>query len=447
MVHFAARPKVRETSMRFVLRLVCLLCLLACVGVVTIFADDKAPDTNTTTTQAAPRPANFTQPKTLAELLALDPAQLENVDVALMNLLCAEGLRGSENLNVQSSLDRLDAWTVHIADETKRNFHHFEETPQEFNNSIAYYRMGMLGTILAEDLGIQYDPAREQEQLANPTGRHSIEAWNGFFADSRDVFVNGLLWDKHYGTCSSMPFLYVAIARRLGYPVNLAATKHHLYARYEEGDGKHLNLEATENRGFATPSDEEYKNGGPAPATDEEIKGCGWLRPLSNREILGICLATRSGVFRSMGHYPEEIAALDQAARYLPDTPLMKRVLEKNRGLAVNLHAADQWDNLWNELEKLSLPTGGPKFEYFQNQRFQIQFAMNQSTNLTEIENEVNGLRDELARYTGSIADDRAKLAEAFGKPPPPDNQRLFLSLLQDVPARRVVLPPEQVPS
>ena len=47
-------------------------------------------------------------PKSLAELLALSPDQLEKVDIALMNLLCAEGLRGSEDLDAQQCLDTLD---------------------------------------------------------------------------------------------------------------------------------------------------------------------------------------------------------------------------------------------------------------------------------------------------------------------------------------------------
>jgi hypothetical protein len=38
----------------------------------------------------------FTQPTMLKELLSLSPPDLEKVDLARMNLLCADGLRGSE---------------------------------------------------------------------------------------------------------------------------------------------------------------------------------------------------------------------------------------------------------------------------------------------------------------------------------------------------------------
>jgi len=42
----------------------------------------------------------FKTPHTLAELLALSPADLVHCDIARMNLLCAESLPGAENLNV-----------------------------------------------------------------------------------------------------------------------------------------------------------------------------------------------------------------------------------------------------------------------------------------------------------------------------------------------------------
>jgi len=410
------------------------------------FPEDVTSSNSLTNSPDSAQSEKFKQPRTLSELLALNPDQLEKVDVALIDLLCAEGLRGSENLDVQSCLDRLDAWALHIEQETKRNFHRFAENPQDFNNSLPYYRMGMLGTILAEDLGIKYDPDREEEQLQSTNGIRSRESWNAFFGDSRDVFIHGLLYGKHYGTCSSMPFLYVAIGRRLGYPVTIAARKYHLYARYGVENGEHLNIEATENRGFATPTDDEYRNG-PFPMTDEEIKSCGWLRPLNNKEILGICLLTRSGVLRSAKRYNDEVVAIDQAARYLPENPLMKRALEQNRSLAFNLHAAARWDLLWDKLENLSLPTGGPQYEHFKTRREQIRFAMNESTNLAEIENDVKALNDELARYVGKLADDRSELAEAFGSAKPPANQQVFLSLFQRIPQmRRVVLPREQVP-
>jgi len=67
---------------------------------------------------------SFKQPETFKQLLGLSPAELERCDIARMNLLCAEGLPGAENLNVEEDLAALDQWAQHIQSETARNFHH-----------------------------------------------------------------------------------------------------------------------------------------------------------------------------------------------------------------------------------------------------------------------------------------------------------------------------------
>ena len=79
--------------------------------------------------------------------------------------------------------------------------------------------MMMLGTVLAQDLGIGYNPKLALPQLDGeiPTLAQA--------ANSKDVFIHGLLNGNHLGTCASMPVLVVAIGRRLGYPVNLAGAK------------------------------------------------------------------------------------------------------------------------------------------------------------------------------------------------------------------------------
>src|ERR1019366_3027017 len=108
---------------------------------------------------------NPSQPQTLKELLALSPAELEKCDIGLMNLLCAKGLAGAENLDVQDCLKKLDGMADYVKSETERHAYRFREHPEEFRNSEAYFRMDMLGTILVQDLGIQYNPAIAFPQL------------------------------------------------------------------------------------------------------------------------------------------------------------------------------------------------------------------------------------------------------------------------------------------
>ena len=90
-------------------------------------------------------------PNNLTELLALSSTQLDQCDVARMNLLCAEGLPGAESMDVQVCLDTLDRWARHVEDETIRNYHRFIEHPKDYSNSRDVYRMMMLTTVLRED--------------------------------------------------------------------------------------------------------------------------------------------------------------------------------------------------------------------------------------------------------------------------------------------------------
>ena len=91
--------------MRAILSLLWIATLAVCSGATEPGATNQAAsDTNPGV------PLQSKQPQTFAELLAVPPADLESVDIARINLLCAEGLRGSEQLDVQQCLETLEAW-------------------------------------------------------------------------------------------------------------------------------------------------------------------------------------------------------------------------------------------------------------------------------------------------------------------------------------------------
>lgn len=46
----------------------------------------------------------------LAELIELPPAQLEQTDIALLNLMCAQQLPGAGEINISNQLATLDQW-------------------------------------------------------------------------------------------------------------------------------------------------------------------------------------------------------------------------------------------------------------------------------------------------------------------------------------------------
>jgi len=108
----------------------------------------------------------FKQPTTFTELCAIRMNDLEKCDIALMNLLCAERLRGAENLNVKECLERLDGIAKRVKFETDRHYYKYRQHPDEFNGSEGYYRMMMMATVLQQDLGIRYNPARRRTSVA-----------------------------------------------------------------------------------------------------------------------------------------------------------------------------------------------------------------------------------------------------------------------------------------
>jgi hypothetical protein len=424
------------------------LILLACLTLVSTrvnAADNNASDKSASKSQEAAKPATFMQAKTLAELLALPSEQLEKVDIARMNLLCAEGLRGSENLDVQQNLDTLESWKQHVEDETTRNYHRFLEHPEAYQNSQSYYRMAMLAMVLQEDFNTHYDPERAMPQILGKREPNDV-----FFADSKDVFIHGLLGGERHGTCSSLPVIYAAVAQRLGYPVNLASAEEHLYLRYEEGTN-HLNVDAA-GEGFITHSDDEYKMW-PHPITEKEIKTYGFLQPMSHKQILGAFLSIRAANLTSAKRFDGAAQAWEAVSRYLPSTPVLERIVARAKERAENVHKADRWDELWDQVLMQPIPDREPKTQYFLDKQAQLLLYMNSNTDVAAIEQAATGLKNEVDDYVKSITTDMHQVQFRIAlKPPPmpqmqaamPDNSP-EMAAMSPLP-QKIQIPAERVP-
>ena len=224
------------------------------------------------------------------------------MDIVTANLHCAEVLPGAEAFDSMMAKATLEKWSDRVRNETSRHLYRFRQNPAEFNDSEAYFRMLTLVTVLQEDCGVRYNP----ERMQSPN-----------FADSRDLFLHGLLTGKHQGTCVSMPVLYVAVGRRLGYPLKLVTSKAHVFARWESPDGRErLNIEATSQGLNCFPDD--YYLAWPVPLTPAEIGSGQYLKSLTPDEEMAVFLSVRGHCLEANGRLPEAQLAYAQAHQLAP---------------------------------------------------------------------------------------------------------------------------------
>ncbi len=228
--------------------------------------------------------------------------RVKTLDVARINLICAEDLCGSETLNVESSLRKLDMWSAVVAGETKRLFPRFTENPDYYDRSEATFRVVTLVLTLKNLLGVHYN----LDQAAAPT-----------FEDSRDQFLHGLTDSNRGGTCVSMPVLMVAIGRRLGYPLKLALAHEHVYFRWDDGVSPPLNFECTNPQGMDWHPDEHYMVWR-REMSAKDLDHREFLVSLTPKEELAVFLAARGHCLLANGRVDEAREVYTVAIRLFP---------------------------------------------------------------------------------------------------------------------------------
>lgn len=282
------------------------------VGVMLAGRDTAAGTMAPAAESPAPTPKESSAAESFATLAALPPDQLAGVDIARLNLLAAEGLPGAEDLHVDTALAELDRWVEHVRFETDRHLYKFRDAPGEYENSEAYFRMLMLIVAMQADLGVHYNPQRIDEPD---------------FTNSKDLFIHGMIGDNNGGTCVSMPALYVAVGRRLSYPLHLVVTRGHVFARWDDSaTGERFNIEGT-NRGLNTPDDEHYRNW-PYALTEAETNGDWFLRSLTPSEAFALFLMQRGHCLEDTGKLRDAQVAYALAHRLAPKSPEALQYLE-----------------------------------------------------------------------------------------------------------------------
>lgn len=331
----------------------------------------------------------FKMPATFADLCALNTNDLAKCDIALMNLLCAEGLRGSESLNVTDYLATLDNIAAGVKFETTRAYSKFREHPNEFNQSEGYYNMMMLATVIQQDFNIHYNPAH----IEMPG--QALELDNSFFANSQDVFIHGMAHKGGMGTCSSMPVFYVAIGRRLGYPLKLVRAKGHLFARWDQGN-RSFNIECT-SIGFVSHTDNEYRTW-PATFTSEDEISESYLKSPTPVQELAVFLTIRGECLRSSGNLLESLGAMAQAFYKEPQSVGNQKLFARAEYEAYKASALPKRAELQYAIRHLDLPSG-PIHDRFAQEKSALD-ARNLAGDSTEaIEQDLQALKADLAGY------------------------------------------------
>gem|GEM_PF-1175128 len=349
-------PRPARRWVRWILACVAVAaCVTAIVG-----STDKSPTPVSTNTQVSPtvhlpeplvKPIASSseplevkttfelEPKTLDELLAIPEADLHKVDIARMNLLCATGLPGAETMDVEALLDRLDEWSSKIARYTENSLPDFQRRPQDFKNSEAKFRTLLVFSVLQREFGVHYQD----------------DGLDVNYQSAAYPLILGMMTGEAGGNCASMPVMYTAVGRRLGYPMSLLLGKTHIFARWDGTDqAQHktlpsgyrdrFNIEGTSEY-FNTYSDDFYR-GWPYPISEAEIAEGWYLNPLDAVEELAVFLYIRGTVLLDNGLYEQAEDAFGHSYRLAPHNREGRLALEIAQNGGVPKHGSQSHPRL-----------------------------------------------------------------------------------------------------
>lgn len=217
----------------------------------------------------------------------LPSEELASLDIGEVNLECATGLIGSEDLDMAECLAKLDEWAEAVRMATLRLWPSFERDPANYENSVPYFCMLVMLTVLQRDLGVRYN----------------LDSWERPYdgTDSRLHFIHGLL-QGHGGSCESMPVLYAAIGRRLGYPLKIIPVFRHFIVRWDNPEtGTKFNIEST-CQGLKCEPDEYYMTW-PDVLSPESVAEGWMLQSMTPTEELALFYSIRAHCFQDWCDY------------------------------------------------------------------------------------------------------------------------------------------------
>src|SRR5262249_14324829 len=167
------------------------------------------------------------------ELVLRPEHELAATDLILMNLVCARGLPGTQGLDIAACVRRCDEYAERVRNSTFRQA--FAKRPEHWDYSWAKFRAHAMIAVFQRQCGFRYNYATTAENCP---------------FRPEDTFVQGILFGEG-GTCASLPVLYAAIGRRLGYPLKIVkaigkrGTNSHFFCRWDDPGGERFNIETT----------------------------------------------------------------------------------------------------------------------------------------------------------------------------------------------------------
>jgi hypothetical protein len=190
-----------------------------------------------------------------------------------------------------------------------------------FNDSQAYFCVLYMITVLQRKCGVRYNPKWTSITPDKPAPRD-------FGRDARDLFIHAII-DGPGGTCGSLPVLYAAVGRRLGYPLKIVKAHQHLFLRWDDPQGKHwfhpdrFNIEAT-GPGIHCLPDDHYRTW-PHRIPTEDIDAGIFLKSLTPREELAEFVATRGYCLRHNRRVGDAITTFRWAVKLAPHNRYFER--------------------------------------------------------------------------------------------------------------------------
>ncbi|MBC7783106.1 MAG: hypothetical protein H7144_04635 [Burkholderiales bacterium] len=253
----------------------------------------------------------------IQELLTTDPDEFvaRFPDIAAVNLACARGLPNCDESEFLKHMSLLDEMARAVAVETERfrpNFRPNPSCPTE-----ASYCIYMLAKVCRDHFKLRHFMLPERG--TGFTGILYDEVSKEQWSDSRNWFIHGLLGSGRIGSCTSLPVLYAAVGRRLGYPIKLVLALCHAFIRWDDGIER-INLEAT-GPDYINSHPDGYYIDQPRPWTHHE-KTCGYyLRSITPLEELAMMLSCRAVVLKYSGNLLDAGFAISKASVLAPNDP------------------------------------------------------------------------------------------------------------------------------